>query len=78
MAVPYENASPEQIERMIVRPVEDALGSLQGLRDMYARCDAPRFRVDDVACRGDTCFLGWTFEFHRGGRGTTITGVSRQ
>ncbi len=37
--LPYESASPEQIERMIVRPVEDALGSVKGLRQMWAHCD---------------------------------------
>jgi HAE1 family hydrophobic/amphiphilic exporter-1 len=35
---PYENASPDQIERMIVRPAEDALGSLKGLKSMWSRC----------------------------------------
>jgi HAE1 family hydrophobic/amphiphilic exporter-1 len=34
----YENASPDQIERMIVRPAEDALGSLKGLKSMFSRC----------------------------------------
>ena len=37
--VPYPNASPEQIERMIVRPIEDALGSVSGLRGMWSNCD---------------------------------------
>jgi len=37
--VPYDNASPEQIERMIVRPLEDALGSMQGLRRLWSSCD---------------------------------------
>ncbi|UCG50772.1 MAG: efflux RND transporter permease subunit [Candidatus Latescibacterota bacterium] len=37
--VPYENASPEQVERMIVRPVEDALGSVKGLRQIWSACD---------------------------------------
>jgi HAE1 family hydrophobic/amphiphilic exporter-1 len=37
--IPYPNASPEQIERMIVRPVEDALGSLKGLQQMWSQCD---------------------------------------
>ena len=37
--VPYENASPEQIERMIVRPVEDALGSVKGLRRLWSICE---------------------------------------
>ena len=31
-------ASPDQIERMIVRPAEDALGSLKGLKNMWSRC----------------------------------------
>jgi HAE1 family hydrophobic/amphiphilic exporter-1 len=35
---PYENASPEQTERMIVRPAEDALGSLSGLKEMWSQC----------------------------------------
>lgn len=37
--IPYPNASPEQIERMIVRPVEDALGSTKGLQEMWSQCD---------------------------------------
>jgi HAE1 family hydrophobic/amphiphilic exporter-1 len=37
--IPYENSSPEQIERMIVRPVEDALGSVNGLRRMWSHCE---------------------------------------
>jgi HAE1 family hydrophobic/amphiphilic exporter-1 len=37
--IPYETASPEQIERMVVRPVEDALGSVKGLRHMWSRCN---------------------------------------
>ncbi len=36
--LPYPNAAPEQIERMIVRPVEDALGSVKGLRRLWSRC----------------------------------------
>ncbi len=35
---PYENASPDQIERMVVRPAEDALGSVKGLKSMWSRC----------------------------------------
>ena len=37
--IPYNNASPEQVERMIVRPVEDALGSVKGLRSMWSMCN---------------------------------------
>ena len=36
--LPYNTASPEQVERMIVRPVEDALGSVKGLRSMWSMC----------------------------------------
>ncbi len=36
--LPYNNASPEQVERMIVRPVEDALGGVKGLQTMWSRC----------------------------------------
>jgi len=45
--LPYENASPEQVERMIVRPVEDTLGSVKGLKTMWSRCasDGGRIRL---------------------------------
>lgn len=36
--VPYPSASPEQVERMVVRPLEEALGSVRGIRHMWARC----------------------------------------
>ncbi|HVR76195.1 MAG TPA: efflux RND transporter permease subunit [Planctomycetota bacterium] len=35
----YPNASPEQVEEMIIRPAEDVLGSVKGLKQMYSRCD---------------------------------------
>ncbi len=38
--VPYANASPEQVERMIVRPLEETLGAVKGLQRMWAQCDA--------------------------------------
>ena len=46
--LPYENASPEQVERMIVRPVEDAVGGVKGLRSMWSRCgsDGGRIRLE--------------------------------
>jgi len=43
--LPYQNASPEQIERMVVRPVEDALGSVKGLQSMWSRCGGDGGRV---------------------------------
>lgn len=85
----FENLSPERLDRLDdifsgSARFKDPFNEVRGVEairrvfdDMYERCDEPRFRVNDVACDGDTCFLGWTFEFQRGGRGTTITGVSR-
>lgn len=43
--LPYQNASPEQVERMIVRPVEDAVGSVKGLQTMWSRCGSDGGRV---------------------------------
>ncbi len=38
VSVSYPNATPEQVERMIVRPLEEALGSVKGLRGMWSHC----------------------------------------
>jgi HAE1 family hydrophobic/amphiphilic exporter-1 len=38
--VPYFNSTPDQVERTIVRPLEEALGSVKGLRSMWSACDA--------------------------------------
>lgn len=37
--LPYPNASTSQIERSVVRPAEEALGSLKGLRNIFSSCD---------------------------------------
>ncbi|MCB9650665.1 MAG: efflux RND transporter permease subunit [Deltaproteobacteria bacterium] len=37
--VPYPEASPDQIERMVVRPVEEALGTVRGLTSMWSFVD---------------------------------------
>lgn len=37
--VPYPNSTPEQVERMIVRPLEETLGSVRGLKEMWSSCD---------------------------------------
>ncbi len=61
--LPYESASPEQVEQMIVRPVEDALGGVKGLQTMWSRCgsDGGRIRLGfDWA---------WTCTWPRGGVG---------
>jgi hydrophobic/amphiphilic exporter-1 (mainly G- bacteria), HAE1 family len=43
--LPYQNASPEQVEQMIVRPVEDALGGVKNLRTMWSRCGSDGGRI---------------------------------
>ncbi|MCP4573915.1 MAG: efflux RND transporter permease subunit [bacterium] len=43
--VPYENASPEQVEQMIIRPLEDAVGGVRGLQSIWARCSAEGGRM---------------------------------
>ncbi len=48
--VPYANASPEQVERNIVRPLEEALGSVKGLRHMWSWCDQ---RGGGIRCEFD-------------------------
>ncbi|MBN2384630.1 efflux RND transporter permease subunit [bacterium] len=35
---PYANASPDQIERMIIRPAEEVLGSMRNLKEMHSDC----------------------------------------
>jgi hydrophobic/amphiphilic exporter-1 (mainly G- bacteria), HAE1 family len=46
--LPWDSASPEQVERMVVRPVEDAVGSVRGLRSLWSRCgsDGGRLRLE--------------------------------
>lgn len=34
--LPYPNASPAQVERLVVRPVEEAVGSVSGLKNMWS------------------------------------------
>lgn len=43
--VDYPSASPEQIEQMIMRPIEDALGSVKGLKEMWGRADTNGSRM---------------------------------
>ena len=44
----YPNASPKAVERLIIRPVEDSLGSMNGLDRMWSRCDDSGGRVNLV------------------------------
>ncbi|HXV13327.1 MAG TPA: efflux RND transporter permease subunit [Candidatus Krumholzibacteria bacterium] len=37
--LPYPNASPAQIERLVVRPVEEAVGSVSGMKNMWSHID---------------------------------------
>ncbi len=35
----YSNASPSQVERLVIRPAEEALGSVNGLKNMWSHVD---------------------------------------
>ena len=43
--VPFANATPEQTERLVVRPIEEALGSVKGVENMWSNCDTEAGRV---------------------------------
>jgi HAE1 family hydrophobic/amphiphilic exporter-1 len=45
VVVEYPGASSKTIERTILRPLEEALGSIQGVRHMWSRCDEASARV---------------------------------
>ena len=43
--VPFPNATPEQTERLVIRPLEEVLGSVKGVTNMWSRCNADGGRV---------------------------------
>ena len=43
--VPFPNATPEQTERLVIRPLEEVLGSVKGVINMWSMCDANGGRV---------------------------------
>ncbi len=45
VVVPYRSSAPQEIERLIVRPLEDALGDLSRLENMSSRAWATQGRV---------------------------------
>jgi HAE1 family hydrophobic/amphiphilic exporter-1 len=46
--LPFPNSTPEQTERLVVRPLEEALGSVKGVENMWSNCDSDggRIRLD--------------------------------
>jgi HAE1 family hydrophobic/amphiphilic exporter-1 len=40
ISVPYNGATPEEVERLITRPIEEALGTLSGVTEMISRSRA--------------------------------------
>ena len=44
--VPYPGASPQQVERYVITPLEEALGTVRGLKEMRSWCDAQGGRVN--------------------------------
>jgi HAE1 family hydrophobic/amphiphilic exporter-1 len=45
VVIPYPSAAPEAVERTVLRPMEDALGSIAGLQHMWSTCDEDGARV---------------------------------
>ena len=43
---PYDSSSPEEVERMIVRPLEDILGTISGIERLTSRASANSAEVD--------------------------------
>ena len=43
--VPFPNATPEQTERLVVRPLEEVLGSVKGVTNMWSMCNADGGRI---------------------------------
>lgn len=46
VVVPYPNADPKTVERSILRPLEDALGGIEGLEHMFSNADESGARVN--------------------------------
>ena len=45
VSAPYPSSSPEEVERLIVRPLEDALGTINNIDTMSASASANQARV---------------------------------
>ena len=43
--IPYEGSTPEEIERLITRPVEEALATLSGVEQMFSRSSEEQAEV---------------------------------
>lgn len=46
VSVPYPSSSPEEIERLIVRPLEDSLGTINGIETLSASASSSQARVN--------------------------------
>ena len=46
VSAPYPSSSPEEIERLIVRPLEDSLGTINGIETLSASASASQARVN--------------------------------
>jgi len=44
--VPYQGSSPEEVERLITKPIEESLGTLSGVKRMTSTSDANQSEVD--------------------------------
>ncbi|MCP3982497.1 MAG: efflux RND transporter permease subunit [bacterium] len=46
VTVPYPSSSPAEVERLIVRPLEDSLGTINGVETLSATASASQARID--------------------------------
>ncbi|HEV2111189.1 MAG TPA: efflux RND transporter permease subunit, partial [Gammaproteobacteria bacterium] len=44
--VPYQGSSPEEVERLITKPIEESLGTLSGVKRMTSTSDANQSQVN--------------------------------
>lgn len=44
--IPFPNSTPEQTEALIVRPIEETLASVKGLRSIRSHCDTDQGRIN--------------------------------
>lgn len=45
VSAPYRSSSPQEVERLIVRPLEESLGTINGIETLSASADAERAQV---------------------------------
>ena len=55
--VPYPNSNPQQVERLITRPIEEALATMKGIKSIHSGSDADDATVELSFDWGQDIFL---------------------